>query len=125
MNHEHDRREGSSKSEETDEKTSAHRLLNTYGLLGFDDTRRFCKDDLRKLDTVGRLADPNVCTETQAVSLLKHFVRDNGYKLMSRERNIGGKKTVFYQIMSKECADRQNQVVKERDTDRGFVKFET
>jgi len=100
-------------------------ILHSFGLLGFDDTRRFCKDDLRKLDTVGRLADPNVTTETQAVSFLKQFVRGNGYKLMSRERNIGGKKTVFYQIMSKECADRQNLVLKERDTDRGFVDFET
>lgn len=100
-------------------------VLYAFGLLSLDDSRRFCKDDLRKLDTVDRLANPEVSTETQAVSFLKQFVRGLGYKLTSRERNIGGKKTVFYQVMTLESAERQNQVVKERDTERGYVDFET
>ena len=92
------------------------RVLACFGLQGFHDRRMFCKYDLESLDTVGRLTAlvPELRTyyipckakmylvginHKKSVTVLKQIIRLHGLTLISRERNIQGKKVIYYQLM--------------------------
>jgi hypothetical protein len=94
----------------------ALKVLQCFGLSGFDDRRMFSKYDIENCDTVARmsammhelsqyympckartyLTNPN---SKKCVTILKQIIRLYGFTLMSRERNVHGKKVIFYQIM--------------------------
>lgn len=90
--------------------------LRCFGLNGLDDRRMFCKDDLDKLDTLRQLdlivpvlrAYYMPCKartylenigEKRAITILKQVLRLHGYILLSRERNVKGRKVIYYQLM--------------------------
>lgn len=94
----------------------ALRVLRCFGLAGFDDRRMFSKFDIDNYDTVrlmngmmnelsqyympckARTYLTNI-NNKKCVTILKQIIRLYGYTLMSRERNVHGKKVIFYQIM--------------------------
>lgn len=91
-------------------------VLNCFGLSGFDDRHMFSKYDISNFDTVQKmnvmmhelsqyympckartyLSDIN---SKKCLTILKQIIRLYGYTLMSRERNVHGKKVIFYQMM--------------------------
>ena len=94
----------------------ALKVLHCFGLSGFNDRRTFSKYDIENFNTVTRmsaimselaqyympckartyLTQPNA---KKCVTILKQIIRLYGFTLMSRERNVNGKKVIFYQIM--------------------------
>jgi hypothetical protein len=95
----------------------ACRVLHCFGLSGFQDRRMFSKFDMENFGTVHRMSamvselthfympckartylldTPNT---KKCVTILKQIIRLYGFTLMSRERNVHGKKVIFYQVM--------------------------
>lgn len=107
------------------------RLLHCYGLKGIDDNRAFCMADLERHHTIDRILDirqelnvfyapckAKIYLERDHMSLrrcitiLKQVVRIYKKTLLSRERNIQGKKTVFYQIIKQDSLEDLRQMTK-------------
>ena len=92
------------------------KLLNLYGIVGFEDTRFFTKFDLEKLNTLEKLKEidkeiysyylpckakiylKNI-TIKRCIVILRHFLKINKYTLFSKEKFINGKKTTIYQLI--------------------------
>lgn len=103
-------------------------FLSCYGLLGIDDTRRFCKADMQDLGTVARLQTQfsiEVENESRAIALLKQKLKCVDYSLTSKERNIQNKKTIFYQIRRTCDVPKLHHMTKMKAPDAGLVDFET
>lgn len=92
-------------------------LLQCFGLWGLGDNRSFSRGDMQKIDTVARVRalTPELrrfytpCkarvyldrepSDRGCVTVLKQVLRKHGRTLMSRERNVQGHKTIFYQVI--------------------------
>lgn len=92
------------------------RVLHCFGLLDFFDRRHFCKNDLNAMGTVARVTDlvPELSTfympckaktylqninEKKCITILKQVIRLYGMTLISKERNVRGKKIIYYHVM--------------------------
>lgn len=92
------------------------RILVCFGLHGFRDRRQFCKHDLQAMNTVATLGAliPELSTyympckaktylqninEKKCITILKQVIRLYGMTLISKERNVRGKKIIYYHVM--------------------------
>ena len=121
-------------------------LLRCFGVLGVDDNRLFCRTDMQNLDTprqVSRLV-PLLCelyppckarvyldqpiTDRRCITILKQVLRLLGKTLLSRERNINGHKTIYYQVIDKSDVHRLYHMTKRvggtHPDDCSWVSFE-
>lgn len=92
-------------------------IIQCFDLVDFEDRRMFCKKDLVHIHAVSRLEElvpmlrtyylpckarvylENLC-ENRAVTILKQVLRLFRFALVSREKNINGRKVIFYQVQS-------------------------
>jgi len=116
-------------------------LLGCFGLRSVDDNRAFCKLDLVKLDTVNKLraivddlagAYYTPCTakvylkdvtDRRAITILKQVLRKHDFTLLSRERNLTGKKVIFYQVIRTDDVHKLYRMTKNGD-DMVWVSFD-
>ena len=94
----------------------ALRVLHCFGLAGFNDRRMFSKYDIDNYNTVTKMMAMMTelsqfympckaktyltdLTAKKCVTVLKQIIRLYGFTLMSKERNVHGKKVIFYQVM--------------------------
>jgi hypothetical protein len=95
----------------------ARRVLQCFGLTDFRDRRSFSKYDMENYGTaglmgamVGELSQfympckartylTQPASSKKCITILKQIIRLYGFTLMSRERNVHGKKVMFYQVM--------------------------
>jgi hypothetical protein len=92
------------------------RVLQCFGLSGFGDRRMFCKFDLENQKTVERMNAivPELrhyympckaktylvdMTVKKCVTVLKQVIRLYGLSLISKEKNVQGRKVIFYQML--------------------------
>lgn len=95
------------------------RLLESFGLNGFEDKRLFCRYDLEQINVMERSAPIieelrsyylpckakvylNNLNTKKLITVLKQVIRLNGYCLKSKERNFKNKKIMFYTLISEE-----------------------
>jgi hypothetical protein len=114
--------------------TDMTRLLECFGLWGLDDNRAFCKGDLEKLNTRDRIRaikpslykyytpckarvylDQDDFTDRRYITILKQVIRSKGKTLLSRERNLQGRKTIFYQIINNDDIEKIYHMTKRGD----------
>lgn len=106
------------------------RLLECYGLLGIQDNRAFCKTDMQKLNTIEKLKNllPELrryytpckarvyleqeLSERRCITVLKQMLRPLGKTLLSRERNVAGRKTVYYQVIDQHSVNKLYHMTK-------------
>lgn len=92
------------------------KLLNLYGIVGYEDARFFTKVDLEKLNTLEKLKEIDKeiysyylpckakiylkhITIKRCIVILRHFLKIKNYTLFSKEKFINGKKTTIYQLI--------------------------
>lgn len=92
-----------------------HNLLLCYGLIGFDDTIEFSKQDLIENKTINKLEDMLLeivmyylpcksriylsdLDEKKAITVLSQFLKLFTYKLSRKERIVDKKKLIYYKI---------------------------
>ena len=97
-------------------------IVNTFGLIDFDDNRNFCRRDLSVMCTVDKIIELkkklekyylpcksrtylNDLTDKNVITILRQVVRPHGYIVASREKYIRGDKFIIYQLISAEQTD--------------------
>lgn len=98
------------------DKTLLLELIKCFGLSSLNDQKTFCKYDLVQMQTVKKINEmilslesvylpckakiylANIC-ERRALTILKQVLRVHGYFLLSKEKNINNRKTIYYQLM--------------------------
>ena len=110
-------------------------VLACFGLLEASDNRTFCRNDMERLGTPARMEQmkPDLrifyppCkarvyvdqgfTYRRCITILKQILRRYGKTLLSRERNIQGRKTIYYQIIDRDRVENLRHMTKhEKDT---------
>ena len=103
------------------------KLVKLCGLLEIDDYREFSKKNLEKHDTVNKFTEIiptlekyyinckairylNNLNEKKIITILRQFLREINYKLISREKYIEGNKILLYRI---EPPETNNDVIYE------------
>ena len=91
-------------------------LLETFGLNDLNDDRSFTKEHMKNIDTVNKinllipkLSEyylPCKCklylhdiNEKKAITVLRQFIRNFNYKVISFEKSVKGKKFMIYRLM--------------------------
>ena len=91
-------------------------LLETFGLDGLDDDRFFTKEHMKEIQTVEKinLLKPklkecylnckskiylNDLTEKKAITVLRQFIKNQNYKVITFEKSVGGRKQMTYRVM--------------------------
>lgn len=115
-------------------------VLHAFGLKGEDDSRAFNKDDMVRNDTVMKLKEAvpllertyyspckarvylNNINERRAVTILKQVLRKHSMTLLARERNVKGKKMMYYQIIQAGDVHKLHKMTKHGD-DAVWVSF--
>lgn len=99
------------------------RVVQCFNLMNLHDRRMFSKHDLEAFGTVERMSAlvPTLSqfympckartyldgiNEKKCITILKQVIRLQGTTLVSRERNVHGKKVIFYQLMGSGDFDR-------------------
>lgn len=95
-------------------------VLACFGLLGSNDNRQFSRIEMRNQDTPGRLRHlvPRLrrlytpckarvyleqpITERRCVTIFRHVLKLRDKRLLARERNVHGRKIIFYQVIDKD-----------------------
>jgi len=97
------------------EKDLVQRLMQCYGLDGFDDKRSFSKFDLENLNTVDNVngimeelrsyylpckakAYLDNLDVKKSLTLLKQVIRLHGYFLQTKEKSVNTRKIMYYVI---------------------------
>lgn len=95
------------------EKDLVERLMQCYGLGGFNDKRSFCKFDLEKSNTINRVNGImeelrpyylpckaktylNNLDVKKSITLLKQVIRLHGYFLKTKEKSVNTRKIMYY-----------------------------
>lgn len=119
----------------------ADEVARCFGVLDVTDSRPFDREDMARLGTPARLTmlshrlralytpckarvylDQPI-TLQRALTILKHVLRSSGRTLMSRERNVRGKKTTYYQIIGQDDVEKLRHMTKKSEADAGYVAF--
>ncbi len=91
-------------------------LLQTFGLTGLDDDRYFTKENMKEIETVRNinLLIPKLeeyylpcksklylkdLTEKKSITILRQFIKNYNYKLITFEKSIHGRKQLTYRLM--------------------------
>lgn len=94
------------------------KLLNCFGLNDLHDKKYFCKSDMQQHQSLQRIIDliselepyylpckakiyldVSTFNEKRAVTILKQVLRLYDHYLQSKERNVNGRKVIYYQIV--------------------------
>lgn len=93
------------------------KIVRCFGLNDLSDRRFFCKHDIARAQTVQKIQEikcelyacylpckariylDEPMNEKRAVTILKQVLRLHEYLLVSKERNVNKKKTIFYQLI--------------------------
>jgi len=104
------------------------------------DNRSFSREDLVKHGTARRLTDmkdllrrfytpckarvylDQHVSEKRCVTILKHLLRTRDMMLLSREKNVGGKKITFYQIINRGDVEKLHHMTKS-EQDAVWISF--
>jgi len=91
-------------------------LLETFGLNDLNDDRSFTKEYMEDINTVDKINElipklseyylPCKCkiylhnlNEKKAITILRQFIRNFNYKVISSEKSVKGKKIMIYRLM--------------------------
>ena len=91
-------------------------LLRTFGLTGLEDDRYFTKENMKEIETVLNinLLIPKLeeyylpcksklylkdLTEKKSITILRQFIKNYNYKLITFEKSIHGRKQLTYRLM--------------------------
>ena len=111
-------------------------ILNLFGISDFEDNHTFTKYNLKELDTVNKMQEIiddlnkyylpckskvylNKLNEKKCITILRQFLKVHNYTLMSKEKYIKGKKSLFYQVIPIQI----DMLVKERN-DKVVISFD-
>ena len=101
----------------TPEKQLVINILTLYGIHGFDDIHYFTKEDLEELNTIQKLNEyipelkkyyipckSKIYLENinikRCITILRQLLKNYNYALISKEKNIKGKKYLTYKLSS-------------------------
>ena len=91
-------------------------ILDTFGLENLEDDRLFTKDHMKEINTVqniellkSKLEEYyipcksriylNGLTEKKVITILRQFVKNYNYKVISMEKSVQGRKQITYRLM--------------------------
>ena len=91
-------------------------LLQTFGLTGLEDDRYFTKENMKEMNTVeniiliiSKLEEYYLpckskiylkdLTEKKSITILRQFIKNYNYKLITFEKSIQGRKQLTYRLM--------------------------
>jgi hypothetical protein len=111
----------------------ALRVVQCFNLISLSDRRMFCKYDLELYGTLERLQTlvPELSqyympckartylhelSGKKCITVLKQIIRLHGITLISRERNVQGRKVIFYQMMGSGDHDRLRHMTSRNGT---------
>ena len=117
-------------------------LLETFGLNNLTDERSFTKEYMKDINTVTKINTliptlseyylPCKCkiylndiTEKKAITILRQFIRNFNYKVISFEKSVKGKKIMIYRLMleNKDLLYPKNNNIK--DNRKYIISFDT
>ena len=92
------------------------KLLNIFGINSLNDNHSFTKLNLEQLGTVNRINEMSEellryyipckakiyllnIDEKRCITILRQFLKVHNYTLMSKEKYVKGKKSLFYQVI--------------------------
>ena len=104
------------------------KVLNTIGLNEFKEEFSFRKKDLVKLDTVSKMTKLKLeleeyyypckaklytenINENRCITILRQFLRQFGYNLLSKEKYCGGEKFIVYSLKANHHIKSPKEVV--------------
>ena len=111
------------------------RVISCFGLLCPDDNRVFSMTDMEKINTSGRMSEiindlkpfyppckarvylNHFPSERRCVTILRQMLRRKHKTLLSREKNIRGKKITYYQIIDTKDVDKLKNMTKKKKDD--------
>ncbi len=112
------------------------KILENFGIKGMDDNHSFTRENLSDLNTVDNINDMyddlikyyipckgkkyliNL-NEKKCITILRQFLKIQNYTLMSKEKYIGGKKKLFYQVIPQQIDMNTN-----RDSEKVVISFD-
>jgi len=112
------------------------KILENFGIKGMDDNHSFTRENLSDLKTVDNI---NIMyndlikyyipckgkkylinlNEKKCITILRQFLKIQNYTLMSKEKYIDGKKTLFYQVIPQQIDMNTN-----RDSEKVVISFD-
>jgi hypothetical protein len=116
-------------------------LLKTFGLTDLNDDRYFTKENMKEMNTVGNinLLIPKLeeyylpckakiylknLTEKKSITILRQFIKNYNYKLITFEKSIQGRKQLTYRLMYINSDSLQNNTKKVENT-KYIVTFDS
>lgn len=112
------------------------KVLNLFGISDFNDNHSFTKFNLKELDTVNKMGEIveelkkyylpcksklyllNL-NEKKCITILRQLLKVHNYTLMSKEKYIKGKKSLFYQVIPLQI----DMTIKERNS-KVIIRFD-
>ena len=112
------------------------KILENFGIKGMDDNHSFTRENLSDLNTVDNINDMyddlikyyipckgkkyliNL-NEKKCITILRQCLKIQNYTLMSKEKYIGGKKKLFYQVIPQQIDMNTN-----RDSEKVVISFD-
>ena len=112
------------------------KLLNLFGISDFNDNHSFTKFNLQELDTVNKMKEITEdlkkyyipckskvylinLNEKKCITILRQFLKVHNFTLMSKEKYIKGKKSLFYQVIPLQI----DMTIKERNN-KVIIRFD-
>ena len=112
------------------------KILENFGIKGLDDNHSFTRDNLYDLNTVENINDMYTdiiryyipckgkkylveLNEKKCITILRQFLKIQNYTLMSKEKYINSKKTLFYQVIPLQIDMKTN-----RDSEKVVISFD-
>lgn len=112
------------------------KLLNLFGISDFNDNHSFTKFNLQELDTVNKIKEITEylkkyyipckskiylinLNEKKCITILRQFLKVHNFTLMSKEKYIKGKKSLFYQVIPLQI----DMTIKERNN-KVIIRFD-
>tara|TARA_B100001123_G_scaffold254435_1_gene283851 strand:+ start:84 stop:491 length:408 start_codon:yes stop_codon:yes gene_type:complete len=116
----------------------ALKILKSFGLNSFDDTRSFSRKDLevlKCLEAINAIKEElqiyylpcksrtylNDLDTKNVITILRQLVRLYGYSVISREKYIRGDKFMIYQVISSEIKNYQPIKIDQKQTGEMYV----
>tara|TARA_B100001094_G_scaffold332585_1_gene405311 strand:- start:1021 stop:1407 length:387 start_codon:yes stop_codon:yes gene_type:complete len=118
------------------ENKVTEKLLKQFGINGFDDNHSFTRLNLRDLGTVESINNMidelnkyyipckskqylTNLNEKKCITILRQFLKIHNYTLISKEKYVNSKKSLFYQVIPLHI-DMSTQ----RDTEKVILSFD-
>jgi hypothetical protein len=112
------------------------KVLNLFGISDFNDNHSFTKFNLKELNTVNKMGEIVEelkkyylpcksklyllsLNEKKCITILRQLLKVHNYTLMSKEKYIKGKKSLFYQVIPLQI----DMTIKERNS-KVIIRFD-